>query len=178
MSHAAAARPIVFLDFDDVICLNNPYGGYDALVPNPPLEIWAQLFHAPAVEVLRKIAEQFNPRFVITTSWLMLMNLERCRSILTKGGLAFVASNLHWAWDAEQGRGMNRLAAIEVWLRQHHKGEPFAVLDDVSSGTGLPTSSLAQQGRVVLCEVDVGLQDHHFDQVRQALTRMPSELDD
>ena len=23
--------PIVFLDIDDVLCLNNPYGGYDAL---------------------------------------------------------------------------------------------------------------------------------------------------
>ncbi len=36
-------RPLVFLDFDEVIKLNpeGSFGGYDVLAPNPPAEMWA-----------------------------------------------------------------------------------------------------------------------------------------
>ena len=49
-------RPIIFLDFDDVICLNKHYGGYDVFAPDPPDELWQQLFHPPAIAVLQALA--------------------------------------------------------------------------------------------------------------------------
>ena len=66
--------PIIFLDFDDVICLNAPYGGYDVCAPDPPEDLWSKLFHPPAVAVLRVLVDEFDPRFVLTTSWLRLLD--------------------------------------------------------------------------------------------------------
>jgi hypothetical protein len=72
--------PILFLDFDDVICLNNPFGGYDALTAlaeaarvGKPLsaldELWSKLFDAQVVSHLRLVHEEFSPRYVLSTSW-------------------------------------------------------------------------------------------------------------
>lgn len=38
----SAGRPLVFLDFDDVICINKPYGGRDILESeaNTPANLW------------------------------------------------------------------------------------------------------------------------------------------
>lgn len=54
--------PVLFLDFDDVICLNNPYGGYDALTAlaeaaraGTPLsaddDLWSKLFDSKRVAI-------------------------------------------------------------------------------------------------------------------------------
>ena len=31
MSTSTSPEPVLFLDFDDVLCLNNPYCGYDVI---------------------------------------------------------------------------------------------------------------------------------------------------
>lgn len=36
-------RPIIFLDFDDVICLNKHYGGFDVFSPDPPEDLSARV---------------------------------------------------------------------------------------------------------------------------------------
>lgn len=50
-------------------------------------------------------------------------------------------------------------------------GERFVVLDDAVSGTGLEGSALDMQGRLILCDVDVGLHAGHLPKVRRALAR-------
>lgn len=164
-------NPLVFLDFDDVICLNQRYGGYDVFSPDPPEELWGDLFHLPAVELLRAITQEFDPRFVVTTSWLRLIERDGFDRIFRKTGLDFVGCRLHSSWQAPQDRGMTRHAAIKRWLAAHHLGEPFVVLDDEWSGTGFAGSRMQKQGRVVLCQVDVGLHAGHLDSLRAALRR-------
>jgi hypothetical protein len=164
-------RPLVFLDFDDVLCVNSLYGGYDVLAPNPPAEMWGQLFHAPAVQTLQGIVDEFAPRMVITTSWLRFMERQGFEQLFGRTGLGFVADSLHEAWEAPQDRGTTRPAAVERWLSVHHKGEPFVVLDDIASGTGLAGSALDKHGRVVLCQVGVGLHRGHLSKVRGALSK-------
>lgn len=160
---------LVFLDFDEVICLNEPYGGNDLMASEKPDDLWERLFHKPAVETLERILIEFEPRVVITTSWLWLMERGGFEALFAKCGMCFVAARLHEAWEAPQLARATRLHAIERWLSVHHRGEPFVVLDDVMSGTGLTESQLAATGRVVLCEVGVGLHAGHLAQVRQAL---------
>lgn len=69
-------RPLVFLDFDDVICINSPYGMNDLFAPDRPVDLWKRLFHKPAVHTLLQIIDEYNPHFVLTTTWMRLMDRE------------------------------------------------------------------------------------------------------
>ncbi len=164
-------RPILFLDLDDVICINAPYGGYDVFAPSRPDDLWERLFHEPAVEVLLKILEDHRPYVVLTTSWLRLMDRDGFEQMFARTGLSAVTASLHpTAWEARQGSGETRLEAIQGWLAVHHSQEPFVVLDDALSGTGLIGSSMQEAGAVVLCELNVGLTADHVSKVNRALT--------
>lgn len=179
-------RPLVFLDFDDVLCINSPYGGYDVLAPDHPVDLWERLFHKPAVDTLLQIVDEYNPYFVLTTSWLRFMDRGGFENLFRRTGLAQVAASLHptaWeaaqvavslpplAWEARQTQPSTRLEAINAWLAAHRHHEPFVIFDDEWSGTGLIGSRLDKDGCVVLCEVGVGLRPGHLDAVRRALDR-------
>ena len=163
-------RPLLFLDFDDVICVNAPYGGYDVFAPNQPADLYDKLWHPPAVQALLAIIEEHQPLVVITSSWLMLMTRERFEALFRQTGLQAVVDALHPAWEAPPERG-SRLDAIERWLAVNYAGEPLVILDDARSGRGLPGSGLDRAGCVVLCAENVGLHAGHLPAVRAALYR-------
>ena len=163
-------RPLVLLDFDDVICLGRPYGGHDVLAPDPPADLWQRLFHPPAVAVLQAVHYEFRPRWVLTTSWVRFMDRQTAVTVLGRCGLGFVAQNLHPYWDAEQMRGEDRESAVRRWMCTRHKGEPFVVLDDEASGTGLPGSTWHRSGNVILCKEGVGLHAGHLPRIIRALS--------
>lgn len=164
--------PLLFLDLDDVLCINNPYGGYDVLAgaSGPaPADLCERIWHPPATAALKMIFDEFAPEVVITSSWLRFFDREGVVSLLGKTGLGYVADSLHVAWEAPQNRGATRLVAVESWLAKNHSGQPFVVLDDSLSGTGLRGSLLDQAGCLVLCEVGVGLGEGQLGAVRRAL---------
>lgn len=165
-------RPIVFLDFDDVIVLNRPgdVGGYDVIAPNPPPELWSRLFHPPAVQTLVEAITEHHARVVITTSWLRFMLRDGFERIFKLTGFAIVSESLHDVWEAPQNRGETRAMAIDRWLDANHRGEPYVILDDELSGTGLRGSAHEERGRVVLCEENVGLHRGHLRAIRAALS--------
>lgn len=163
-------RPTLFLDFDDVICVNGVYGGYDVIAPDPPADLWEHLFHAPAVATLLQIIEDHEPQVVITTSWLRFLTREALETILRKTNLAPVADALHNQWEAPQDAGCDRLQAIQKWLMANHQGEPLVILDDEASGTGLRGSELDKAGCVVLCLENVGLHSGHLSKVALAFS--------
>ena len=70
-----SARPIILLDFDEVIVLNRPgdIGRFDVISPNPPPEVWECLFHKPAIQTLAQAITEHQARVVITTRWLRFM---------------------------------------------------------------------------------------------------------
>jgi hypothetical protein len=68
-------RPIVFLDFDDVLAVHEVHTSYrvidafargnlDALP-----ELWTYVFDAGAKEHLRTLHNEFQPAYVISSSW-------------------------------------------------------------------------------------------------------------
>ena len=168
-------RPIVFLDFDDVICLNRHYGGFDVFSPDPPDELWPRLFHPPAVAVLQELVSEFAPKFVLTTSWLRLMDREGCDTILKRCGLSFISESLHEHWEAPPMSGRTRLQAIEAWLEGNHQGEPFVVIDDELSGVGLEGSQLDLEGRVAMCKAGEGLHLGYLSSLKRALGTLPGK---
>lgn len=171
----ADIRPTIFLDFDDVICLNSPYGGYDVMLRPCPEDLWERLFAPEAKDVLLDALQQTNAQVVITTSWLRFLERPSFETILRETGLAAVAAALHPLWEAPEDRGMTRVAAIDRWLSRHHDGEPYVVLDDEHSGTGLRGSRHDKQRRVVLCAGGVGLRPTDVAAITAAL-RKPCRL--
>lgn len=165
-------RPLLFLDFDDVICLNNPYGGFDVAMASKELpdDLWSKLWHAPAVSALLKVIDINKPRVVVTSSWLQFLDHEGLLKLLEITGLSEIGQSLHPAWEAPQSRGQSRHDAIMQWLSQHHVGEPFLILDDFLSGTGLVGSQFERDGRILLCEIDVGFTVADIEKANRALT--------
>ncbi|MGQ3003468.1 MAG: HAD domain-containing protein [Hydrogenophaga sp.] len=164
-----SSRPLLFLDLDDVLCLNAPYGGYDVIVEPHPEDLWEKLFTQGAVDTLLAAIEEHRPRVVLTTSWLRMLDRSGFEKVFQATGLRQLSQCFHEHWDAPQNRGETRLAAIERWLLNHHRDEPFVVLDDTLSGTGLAGSRIDLMGCLVLCDVNVGLHTGHVEALRRAL---------
>lgn len=165
-------KKILMLDFDDIVVLNRPYGGFDVIAPSPPANLFNLLFDPGCVNVLRQIDQAYDLEYVLTTSWLRFMEPALIKSVLERGGVRFVAEKLHAVPEARPvGRG-SRADAIFGWLCRHGVGRQFVVLDDALSGTGLKTSSFLAR-HVVFCEVDQGLTDGHLAPVAAALALPP-----
>jgi len=164
-------RPLLFLDFDDVLCLNKPYCSHDVFQKEAerPIDLWERLWHPPAAQTLLSIVDEYRPYIVITTNWLRLLERDAFIALFKRTGLDVIADVLHDVWDAPQDRGSTRYEAIEKWLREHYDGQPLVVLDDERSGTGLLGSRLDKAGCVVLCKAGVGLHTGHLPAVRSAL---------
>lgn len=168
-------RPIIMLDFDEVIVLNRPgdFGGFDVISRNPPPGLWERLFHQPAVQTLVQAITEHHAQVVITTSWLRFMTRDAFEDLFKKTALEVLSENLHGAWEALPERSDTRAQAIDRWLAANHRGEPYVILDDDRSGTGLRNSVHDRRKRVIFCEMDVGLEPGHLPFMRAALTRVP-----
>jgi hypothetical protein len=162
---------LIFLDFDDVLAINNCYGGYDAVSPGPkPADLFEKLFHPPAVALLLHVICVHDPQIVITTSWLRFFERASMEQLLIRTGMAAVARGLHSKWEAPADRLMTRLGQIDRWLAANHRGESYVVLDDWTSGTGLSASRHDLDERVVFCDEGVGLHNGHWPQITKALS--------
>lgn len=175
-------RPTLFIDLDDVLCLNNPYGGMHLrqflLRPSDtPADFWPTLFSPAATEALSALMEEMRPRTVLTSSWIGLLDRHHFVHAFEMTGLSSVGAALHGHWDAEHFYGASRFMSIRDWLSLNHNGEPFLVLDDHDSGEGLLESLWYKRGRVVLCDVGVGFHAGHLDTARYAL-RTPCRGDE
>lgn len=171
-----AGKPLLFLDIDDVFCLSDPYGGYDVFQPEAeqPADLWQRLWHSPTAETLRAVLAEYKPSVVITSSWLRMCDRESFVQMFQRTGLPEITDAFNEAWEAPQDFGKTRLQAIEKWLNARYTGEPFVILDDALSGTGLRGSRLQKAGCVVLCEVGVGLHAGHLDAIHLALRPRPA----
>ena len=162
-------RPLLFLDIDDVICLNRPYGGYDVAQKVWPSDLMSLLWHRPALEILEELVRELQPQIVITSSWLRLMLLPSIGALFRASGASWLADGLRTDGEILQLPGQTRLDAVDNWLARHHAGEAYVILDDTLSGTGLIGSIHDIAGRLVMCQVDVGLLSTHSERIRWAL---------
>lgn len=167
-----ACQPLIFLDIDDVICLNDPYGGYDVMVRPQPVDLWERLFSKPATDILLGVLREHCARVVLTTSWTQLMARCTFEETFHASGLSVLAESLHEEHEAWQARDESRLDAINRWLVRSYKGQQYVVIDDHYSGTNLLGSHIDRAGRLVMCEVGVGLQESHVVNIRKALRHM------
>lgn len=173
-SDESKQRPLLFLDVDDVLALNTHYGGREArkAIFRPeqaPTDLYEKLFSRDAVDALNALLLEFNPRVVMTTSWLMLLNREEFLNLFKETGVNIDDSGFHQHWDAPENYGEGRANRIGKWLADHHAGENLLILDDVCSGATLVDSPWHRAGHVVLCEENVGFHGGLLDAARKAM---------
>ena len=183
-------RPVLFLDLDDVLVLNSPYGGYDvalALATSerdggqvPPSELWKKLVAPEAGRLLRQIHDEFHPLYVMSTSWWWLMNDQALKEALICSGLDFVVTSLHADMSTPKRRRPDlRWNEIKNWLQFHPAyADRWVVLDDELSGTGLQVDEADESWPyIVLCKGGVGLTNVEYLRLRDAFlqrTRAPT----
>lgn len=176
-------RPVLFLDLDDVLCLNQPYGGYDVLIAfrdaarksmelDVHHELWSELFDSSAMRHLHQIHEEFSPQYVLSTSWRWFFDREMFVETFEMAGLDFVSKALHDDWFTPQiSRDAQRAVEIRRWISNHPEcSNKWVALDDELSGTGFSTWPWPRQKFVVLCQEGVGLQDLEYRRLRDELT--------
>lgn len=171
------SRPVIFLDMDDVLCIDSEFHSGEMLLviqqkrPDWP-ELWEKVVDAEAAANLLRLHEEFNPEYVISSSWALHLDREQLCDVLERTQLQFVVYNLHEHWQTQRARSSIRREEVEWWLEAHREpGQPFLILDDTYSGDTLMHSPLALDGHVVTCEVRKGLTATKWEEARVKLRR-------
>jgi hypothetical protein len=155
-------KPLVFLDFDDVLAVHREHDSRrvesafkEGTLDHVP-ELWQWLFHYSARTNLQALHDEFNPEYVISSSWTLFLDRPQIVEVLRRTGLEFVADNLHREWRTPRKQESYRLTEIDDWLDLNNlvAPRPFVILDDELSGQSIPGSHLEE--RAVLCEAWVG----------------------
>lgn len=176
---------VIFIDFDDVLCLNDPYGGYDALESLGKVQkgeatvkgfqhIWNVLFDKRATANLRRIHDELTPVYVISSSWTKFMNRDAVCAVLWHGGLDFVCKSLHDDWETVKAASDLRSREIGLWVERHPEfKDAWVALDDKYSGTGFARYDTGDSNNefAILCDVDVGFMDYEYGMLREAMLK-------
>lgn len=171
------ARPLVFLDMDDVLCLDDVHHSgqmlkiFEQKIPDYP-EMWQRLVDTGAAENLRQLHAEFNPVYVISSSWATYLNREQMCEALNRTKLQFIVENLHAEWTTPRALSSSRRDEIDWWLEAHREqSQPFIIIDDSWSGTRLAYSPLALDGHVVLCRSGFGFTKKRLKEACRQLQR-------
>lgn len=177
LDQAGPARSVIFLDMDDVLCLHEEFHSGEMLRvvqnlrPDWP-ELWKKLVDVDAAANLLRLHEEFNPEYVVSSSWALHLDRDQMCNVLERTQLQFVVYNLHEHWQTSRARSSSRREEVEWWLEAHREpGQPFLILDDTYSGDTLMHSPLALDGHVVTCEVRQGLTAAKREEARVKLRR-------
>jgi len=174
-------RPIVFLDIDDVMVLNKKFGGRHVLkyfdrgdgvgLDDWP-ELWSELILPAARANLRALHDEFNPEYVISSSWVKHFEKDQLIEIFERTGLPFVSENLHKNWMPPWKMSSQRVHEICWWLDKNDVKQ-YVVLDDLNSGYSLRDAHLLHPTlaeHVVFCDADIGFVYDKYAKAREILS--------
>ncbi len=170
-------KPIVFLDFDDVLAVHKVHNGYRVLDAfdcgglDAASELWSNVINAGARKNLLALHEEFGPIYVISSSWASYLNRDQICELLSRTGLQFVRENLSEHWRTPRDSVSGRLSEIEAWLEQHasEASHVYLIIDDHMSGWALSGSWLEE--RTVFCDAWLGFTYPKLRTARKILQR-------
>lgn len=180
--------PLVFLDLDDVVAVNEHYGGLDALdaIRGKRIDadlVFERLWSPMAREILVDLhaRHQGRLRWVISSTWRLNFTRAQLREVMRRSGLACVADGIEpkERWSTPHFPELTRCHEVLDWLRNHHRGEPYVILDDVYSwgrSAYIAPGVEVPRTRLVLCEEWIGLQLRHWPRIVAALSKPCSDL--
>lgn len=170
-------RPLVFLDFDDVLAVHhfqNIYEVMDSLSRGETSStsgLWRDVFDTVAKRNLGALHIVFVPNYVITSTWASYLNREQIELVLSRTGLQFVQENLCEEWRTPRNASSNRLSEIESWLDRYAASShsTYVIIDDKVSGGALVDSWLER--KTVFCDAWVGFTSAKLAEARRVLQR-------
>jgi len=174
-------KPLIFLDMDDVMCVDDQYHSTEMLLyfqakKTHSAELWEHLVSKTAAENLRQLHAEFLPLYVISSSWATFLSREQMCEALTRTGLEFIVKNLHDDWRTPRALSSSRRDEIEWWLEANREpDQSFLVIDDTHSGHTLMGSYLAHEGHLVLCSAG-GRTGFNSDKLEIACRRLRRQL--
>jgi len=115
--------------------------------------IYLTLKHVKNLQTLHK---EFEPSYVVSSTWASHLSLEQTKKMLKRCGLKFVALNLCEHWCTPRNKTSGRLSEIEPWLELQawKDGRAYIIIDDNVLGGELSGSWL--EDRTVFCDAWVG----------------------
>jgi len=168
-------RPVLFLDFDDVLAIDQYNNSVQVLfafragLPADEVDLWKNLFYGPACSSLLALHNEFEPEYVISSSWVTFLSREQISRVLFLTRLEFVQRNLHAAWTTMRNDSSDRFTEINDWLEINnpHRIQPYVILDDQLSGQAICGSYLERNA--VLCKPWKGFTKDKLKQAQKIL---------
>jgi len=155
-------KPVVFLDFDNVLAVHkfsNSFRVLDtaalAIIDAFP-DRWLDGLDPEAPRNLLTLHKEFQPSYVISSSWASHLHLEQMKKMLKRSGLKFVALNLCERWCTPRNETSGRLSEIEAWLalQTWQECHAYVIIDGHVSAGEFFGSSL--EASTVYCDARIG----------------------
>lgn len=106
------SKNIIFLDIDGVIATNRSYKEYDTKID------------PGNVEIINELAQAFDARIVMSSTWRLLYDIDTLRLLLKNSGLKPKVLDCTPERDDRQ-RGLE----IQDWIKEHG-ADDYIVIDD------------------------------------------------
>lgn len=174
---------LLFLDIDDVLCLNTTHTGWDAheaifairhgADPCLYADLWSGLFNAGAKQRLLELHRDFNFSVVLSSSWTDHFGRNDIGVILRETGMSAIEKAMLSDWSTRRlGVERSRADEVDAWLNQNSEVmQSWVVIDDSESGTGFDVWTPERRDFVVLCDANVGLTVEKAAELREAFLR-------
>jgi hypothetical protein len=168
-------KPVVFLDFDNVLAVHKFSDSFRVLdaaalaIIDAFPDLWLDVFDAGASRNLQTLHKEFKPTYVISSLWASHLSLEQMKKMLKRSGLKFVALNLCERWSTFRNETSNRLSEIEAWLKLQtcQEGHAYLIIDGHVSAGEFSGSSLEE--RTVICDARIGFSAVELRAAREIL---------
>jgi len=147
--------PLVFLELEEVLVMEqlnflhwipSLYRLRISMHSESMRDMWATLVPPEKRANLRKLHDELEPRYVITSRMAGRMDKLQTMDMLHRAGLSFVANNLHTMWRTEGENVAHRAEDIADWFtRPRSTATAFVILDNTASAESLCASQFALQ---------------------------------
>ncbi len=154
------AEPVIFLDFDGVICSPRAFIAQEIRWSDRRALRWADQV---ACDMVYRLLVKFQARLVISSTWRNMV--DECNKVLGHYGLS---PFLHDDWRTGNDDKRHRGTEIAAWLDKNGN-PPFIILDDDSDMTE------AQTPWLVLTDSLNGMMLHDFTKAEELLAAISQE---
>jgi len=142
---------IIFLDIDGVLNSAKYYKMVDRTKKD-----WNR-FNPLAVEMIRRLLEEFKASIVISSTWRYGL-VKELKKELNKSGLI---KYLHKDWKTPQTYPSHRGEEICLWLDNHPEATDYVIIDD--------DENILEEQKNLFIRTDIkeGMTEEHYYKVRQ-----------
>lgn len=149
--------PIIFLDFDGVICTTRSHFAYSSTLLHRHLDV-------VGVKMIERLCENAKAKIVISSTWRNHFEQDAINVMLCNAGMKSVPFHSCWKTPKliREGLTVKRGFEIAAFLDQHHT-DNYVILDDDSDM--LPE----QMDRFVKTDEHDGFLFKHFEEAHRIL---------